>query len=99
MKKYLLLLPILMCSCSTQKFVFDVSRSEPTASKTAHFFIGGIGQTESMNPEEICGKGNVAAVEAQYSVINVLLTGVTWGIYAPKTFNVYCKIPLFKPTY
>ncbi|GHU26778.1 hypothetical protein FACS1894152_2110 [Bacilli bacterium] len=101
MKKYLLLLPILMCSCSTQRIIFDEKaylnsnkEAEPTESKPAHFFVGGIGQKDTVNPETICGKGNVAYVEAQQSFIDGLLTSVTSGVYSPRTFNIYCKTPV-----
>ena len=57
-----------------------------------HFFIGGIGQEEEIDAAEICGGADkVVRVESKESFWDSAFTGLTLGIYAPRTAVVYCK--------
>lgn len=96
MKKTLSVLAIcaaLLSGCSYQKFQLDAASPStvPTYQGTSHFVFWGIGQTKEINPREVCGARGFASVETSYSFLDGLLTGITYGIYSPRTYAVYCK--------
>lgn len=89
---------IVISSCATQTFVVnpkvkrEVPAGNPHFSKSSHFFISGIGQSMVLNASEFCKESDgVAFVESKQSFAQVFLTGITYGIYTPRTMNVYCN--------
>lgn len=103
MKNYLLLLILLtLVSCKTQRFVSDAS-FKSTASTTSvevppnysewnHFIFWGIGQTKVVDPVDLCkNKSGVAYIEAKETFTSGLVTNLTFGIYSPRVYNIYCK--------
>ncbi|HGO5856961.1 Bor family protein [Mannheimia glucosida] len=98
MKKLLaisVLTALLTTACTTQTAHIGgkvTDNIKPTKSVTQSFFIGGIGQEETLNVTEICGSTDkVNQVETVLSGSNILVGIVTLGIYTPRTANVYCK--------
>ncbi|MFA9500248.1 Bor family protein [Mannheimia sp. E30BD] len=98
MKKLLaisVLTALLTTACTTQTAHISgkvTDNIKPTKSVTQSFFIGGIGQEETLNVTEICGSTDkVNQVETVLSGSNILVGIVTIGIYTPRTANVYCK--------
>ena len=88
----LTLAALLATGCTYQKFNLDDSRTAtPTYEGTNHFFFWGLGATKEVNPKEVCGAKGVSAVETSYGFIDGLATGITYGIYSPRTYAVYCK--------
>ncbi len=86
-----------MTACHTQRhFTNDKARYE-YKSATIHkgrsdFFIGGIGQTDTINAVEICGKEeNIQAVETKLPFLHGLIGVLTLSIYTPREYSVYCK--------
>ena len=70
----------------------EVPAGNPHFSKTSHFFIGGIGQSMVLNASELCKESDgVAFVESKQSFVQVFLILITYGIYAPRTMNIYCN--------
>lgn len=92
MRKILAILGICatLSACSTQRFVLNGHPTIPTKEGTAHFVFWGIGQEKLIAPEEVCGK-NVAAVETFYSFWNGVASALTFGIYSPNSYAIYCK--------
>lgn len=62
----------------------------PAYEGTTHFVFWGIGQQKDLRPTEICGEYAVAAVQTNYSFINGLLSGITYGIYSPRDYAIFC---------
>lgn len=100
MKKILVscLIVLSIASCATQTFSInpktkrEVPNGEPHFSKWSHFFIGGIGQSDFRNPAEMCKENEgVAFVETKQNFGQVIVGLVTWGIYTPRTMNIYCN--------
>ena len=74
------------------KVKIEVPAGNPHFSKTSHFFIGGIGQSMVLNASELCKESDgVAFVESKQSFVQVFLILITYGIYAPRTMNIYCN--------
>jgi hypothetical protein len=89
----ILLLAVFASGCSTQRFVVSGENSRPTTNTetTQHFVVYGISQTKEMNAAEICGGADkVSRVETHTSFLNGLLSGLTFGLYAPRQATVYC---------
>lgn len=90
---------VLASSCATQTMTVDpsIKRDIPAAanphfSSWSHFFVGGIGQSDFKNAGQMCkDSGGVAFVETRQSFGQVLVNMVTYGIYAPRTMNIYCN--------
>lgn len=97
MKKFIAvsLLAVFFAGCTTQtaQIAGEVTDNiKPTKSVNQSFFIGGIGQQETLNVLEICGSADkINQVETVLSGSNILVGVVTLGIYTPRTANVYCK--------
>ena len=89
---------VVISSCATQTFVInskvkrEVPAGNPHFSKSSHFFISGVGQSMVLNASEFCKESDgVAFVESKQSFVQGLLGGITYGIYTPRTMNIYCN--------
>jgi hypothetical protein len=94
MKKVLCLFAFvfLISGCCHQKFDLNSSRSTiPTYEGTSHFVFWGLGQVKEVNPEEVCGNRGIASVETGLSFVDGLLSGITYGIYSPREYRIYCN--------
>ncbi len=100
MKKYLILLTtlFLITSCSTQRFSVNPkmpiqhAKYRPHFTKSSNFFFWGIGQETIMNPYELCKQQDgVSFVESKLTFVQGLITGITYGIFSPRTNNIYCN--------
>ena len=94
MKKILACMVVVLAlsACSTQRFNYDGRHSTvPTYEGKSHFIFWGIGQEKNYNPNEICGSRGVSAVDSHTTFVDGLLGGLTWGIYSPESYSIYCK--------
>lgn len=100
MKKILALVALttLLASCATQTFSVnpnvkrEVPSGNPHFSKWSTFFVNGIGQNDFQNASQLCkDSGGVAFVETKQTFGQVMVALVTWGIYTPRTMNIYCN--------
>ncbi len=89
---------LLVASCATQTFSVnpsvkrEVPAGNPHFSKWSHFFVGGIGQSDFRNSSEMCkDNGGVSFVETRQGAGQVIVTILTYGIYSPRTMNIYCN--------
>jgi hypothetical protein len=86
-----LLLCLALSACATQSVVLRQGATEPRLNEMQHFFVSGLGQTQSVNAADVCGgTDRVAKVERVQSGLNILLNTLTNGIYTPNTAKVYC---------
>ena len=84
---------LLLASCTTQRYVLQEKKIASFANYESGqtFFFQGIGQTQHIDAAQVCGgKNKVAAVEFHQSVLDILLTILSNGIYTPRTVGVYC---------
>jgi hypothetical protein len=59
---------------------------------TQNFFIGGLGQELSVNAAAACAaKERVVSVETYRSLVNVLLSFASFGLYTPAQAVVRCR--------
>ena len=83
-----------LSGCATQRFTLNapVGPADAATLETSQaFFIEGLGQEVVVNAAEVCGGAqNVASVEVQETFLDSLLGGLTFGIYTPRTAQVYC---------
>ena len=87
-----LLLCLALSACATQSVVLRQGATEPRLNEMQHFFVSGLGQTQSVNAAEVCGGANrVAKVERVQTALNWFLGLLTSGIYTPYTAKVYCS--------
>lgn len=84
---------VTMFSCSTQtlKITNGNAKTVPNYEGTSHFIFWGIGQEKLIDPKEVCGERKVAQVSTKTSFLNGLLAGITWGIYEPRDYSIYCE--------
>lgn len=83
---------IMLGACSTQSFlVKGGGHPQPNKKGWNHFFIQGVGQTGQIDAAAICGGADkVAKVEAKLTFGNWVLQQITFGIYTPRQYKVYC---------
>ena len=53
------------------------------------FFIGGLVGEQDIQAGQLC-PGGVARVHTKHTFVDALLTGITLGIYAPRTAEITC---------
>lgn len=82
----------ILSGCAQQTFVMNGNGSAPEKNNAQHFFVGGIGQTKTIDAAEVCGGiEKVEKVESQTTFLNGLIGLVTFSIYTPRQARVYCK--------
>ncbi len=97
MKKWslvLVLMTVFSAGCATQRvYVKGDLTGPPAYEETQTFWFGGVGQEAQINASEICRakRSRLSRVEVKQTMKDVVLTGVTFGIYAPRTVRISCK--------
>jgi hypothetical protein len=94
MKKFLALAAVCLTlgACSTTRLnLNDKHVTIPTYEGTSHFIFWGLGQTKEFDPQEVCGSRGVSAVDTHKSFANGFLSTITYGIYYPETYSIYCN--------
>ena len=88
----LLIMALSLGSCSTQTFIGDSKTvGRKALERSDHFFFWGIGQEKMHHIEQVCGsRENLAKIKVKYSFLNGILTGLTYGLYSPRTTEIYC---------
>ncbi len=67
--------------------------SQPTWESKSAFFIDGLFPgVKVLDLGEICGKRQVEQIQARFGFTDVLLGGLTLGIYTPRTSRVWCAV-------
>lgn len=94
MKNLVLVLGFIFAtSCVTQNFRLSEgpAKTVPAYEGTSHFIFWGIGQEKEIDPKEVCGTRKIAQVQSSLSFINGLLSGITYGIYSPRDYAIFCE--------
>lgn len=93
MKKIIFIFGFLaLTGCVTQTFKLQgATKTMPSYEGTSHFVFWGIGQEKVLDPKEVCREKNVSQVQTSYSFVDGLLSGLTWGIYSPRSYAIYCE--------
>lgn len=91
LKSLTMLLTIFIVSgCYNAKVVTgETASSEVVQEKWAASWIGGLVPPEVVNVEKQCSNG-VAIVETKHSFLNLLVGGLTVGIFTPMQITVTC---------
>lgn len=88
---------VTLSGCATQNATLQANAPTALDAQGAHtqthqFFVGGIGQTKTVDAAAICGGAHkVASVQSTLTTKDALLGFVTLGIYTPHTATVFCK--------
>lgn len=92
MRKLIILLAALaMVACANQRIDLRATDSSPSLQTDHHFFISGVGQTQTADAAKVCGGGDkVARIETQDTALNILFRVITLGIYTPREIRVTC---------
>lgn len=91
MKKLFLVLVLLLSGCATQTFNIQSSKSHPVYDDYQVFFLEGILQSKDIDAAFLCGGANkVAKIEVEQSLLDGILSIVTYHIYTPRNAKVYC---------
>jgi len=89
---FALAMTLVFSGCATQRFQLDERNPGiPAHEGKSHFFLAGIGQTKTINAGEFCGYNQVSTVEAYLSATDVILTALTYSIYSPRSYSIYCR--------
>ena len=82
---------ITLSACSTQTAVIQSGESKLASDQMQHFFVSGLGQTQTIDAASTCGGSEkVAKVERTLSPLNWILSVLTSNIYTPMDAKVYC---------
>lgn len=85
----LILSTTLLSSCYVNTFnVGKGAQGNAKSTKTNHYFIYGLAQGSTANPQEMAGGASDYTVTIQHSFVNGLLNVLTLGIYTPTTTEV-----------
>ena len=90
----LLLVVFVLTSCASVRFNVDPNplSYNKIVEESQDFYIGGLWQREGFNAAKRCGGAErVVAVEYKFTASDIVLSVVTFGLYAPRTAVAFCK--------
>lgn len=90
-RHFVILTFILFTSCSTVEINLGGRPDRRAITETKPFYILGIVGSHQLIMKDYCKTG-VSKIKEQTTFIDALLTGVTFGVYAPRTVNIYCRL-------
>ena len=84
---------LMISSCATQTNVLNDSYGSVAGDTGTHgFWIGGIGQIQTVNLDNACGEGYSASkTQTVFSAGNWFVSVLTLGIYTPRDYRVFCS--------
>lgn len=77
-------------SCQTVTMDFGGKLDRRSVSVSHNFFFWGLTAVQDVDVKEYCGNG-IAKIEEKSTAVNVILTGITLGIYSPRTSEFFCR--------
>lgn len=86
------MIAVLLTGCAAQRIETTQNQylRAPAYTGTNHFIFWGLRQIKTRDAKEVCGDNNVLAVQTSTSFWDGVATVATVGIYAPKTYEIYC---------
>jgi hypothetical protein len=92
---------LILSGCAVQRFQLDEGNPDmptdernsgiPTYEGQSHFLLGGIWQTKTINAGDFCGYDQISSVETYSSAIDIIFNALTFSIYAPRSYSIYCR--------
>lgn len=82
------LLGLALPGCYHARFVTNAAPGQ-VHSETSHFFLGGLIGHAVYDTSRVCPNG-VSSIHARTTFLDGFLTGLTGGIWAPRTVTVVC---------
>jgi hypothetical protein len=84
------LLAVTLAACSKVTYVDHTTiPTGVVASQTGHFFLGGLVGHTAVPVYALCPSG-VSRIQSKFTFTDLLLGGLTLGIYTPRTYDVEC---------
>ncbi|MBN4077500.1 Bor family protein [Sulfobacillus acidophilus] len=94
-KKLKLLVPILgilfLSGCYNHTIRYGRGGTIKKYDKNMNFFVFGLAGQPTIKLNRICKDPTNSTVKTQQTFLNSLLSGLTLGIYTPRTAKVYCR--------
>lgn len=90
--KVLILSTLLLTSCARIPVNLGGRMDRRAIEETHSFYLWGLAGEKTLVMKDYCKNGSVAKVEDLFTGTDVLLTLVTFGIYAPRTSKIYCRL-------
>lgn len=76
----------LLSSCYVNTFnVGKGAQSNTRVTKWNHYLINGLAPVGVSNPQQMAGGATDYTVTVKHSFVNMLVTGITFGVYSPTT--------------
>ena len=93
MKRIFLLLIFILSfeACMTQNVTTGGNPGRLALKQRQTFFVDGIGQRKTVNAAQICNGRSVGMVRSTFEPLDIVFGVVTFGIYTPRTLEVYCR--------
>ncbi len=99
MKKLLICisLALTLSACASDhimRFNLDQQQSintTPSYEGKSHFFFWGMWQKTNYKLINLCRARGINAIETHWTLYDSLMNGLTFGIYAPESFSIYCN--------
>lgn len=91
MKKLFLLLVLFCSACMTQNVTTGTNIGKLSFKERQHFFVDGIAQKKTVNATQICRGRSVGMVKSTFEPLDIVFGIVTFGIYTPRTLEIYCR--------
>ena len=91
---FLICLTLLLSGCAAVTISQDGTsdfKYQPDFEEAQHFFLWGLIGDKHINVKEICGSKPAVQMQSKFTAMNVLYTGLTLGLYLPRTARVWCK--------
>ena len=82
---------VALTGCYKVQVVTSPAARSAEQSKWTHFFIFGLVGEARVDVREFCNGGEAATVETGMSFLNGLGSGLTFGLWAPRTVTVTCS--------
>jgi hypothetical protein len=86
-------LAVVLAGCATVTVTKNESRRitrSPDYSDSKSFFFWGLVGRHEVDVAYVCRGNPAEQLQTQMTFVDGLLTGITWGLYAPRTAKVWC---------
>jgi len=88
---FTIIMVLTVSACQKVVFKFTDETAEPVLETRSHFFAGGVFQEKEVNVSELCKNKKLIRLEDYSSFLDGVFSGITSGLYFPRTVKVYCR--------
>ncbi|MDG2472218.1 MAG: Bor family protein [Pseudomonadales bacterium] len=85
---------LILASCSTVTISppgGEKISSSPSYQESKNFFLFGLIGEPRVDTKSVCNGSQAVQMQSQSTFVNELITGLTFGLYAPHTVKVWCE--------